>query len=155
MHWAQNFESLSDLQYVAPGASAPMTERKQRMIEESRSPMVNLAVELAEAVSDPEGEFAHQPVALVGAHIMDWLKNHPENDAKGRGTVRNDEVSIAMASVGMGRFGDRPKWEKRRTFILMNPALAEKVSCAQTTTEQRKIMEEFVRAPHEILPNPL
>lgn len=153
LHWAQNFESLSDLQYVAPGAAAPMTKRKQRMIEESRSPLVNLAVELAEAVSDPEGEFARQPVALVGAHIMDWLKNHPENDAKGRGTVRNDEVSIAMASVGMGRFGDRPKWEKRRTFILMNPALAEKVSRAQTTTEQRKIMEEFVRAPHEILPN--
>lgn len=66
-HWAHTFEARGEGKYVRPGEIAPMTERKARLIDESRSDAEQLFLSLAEEMQERE-----QPTAAILSSLRLW-----------------------------------------------------------------------------------
>jgi hypothetical protein len=112
-HWAETFGD-----YVQEGGTAPMSSRKQELVDESRSEPIKLAVAIAEALADEE-----KPAALIGSDIRRAL------EGRHFGKVFEGDPAIRKAMVGAGARAlgrqHRVKIAKKLEHIICNTALVE------------------------------
>lgn len=111
--WAETFGD-----YVEPAERAPMTSRKQEMIEGSRSEAQKEAVALAEAVVEQSG-----PTALLIKDVVEWVRGQ----SQGKVFDTDYEIRKAMVDIGMVVYEKRIKVAGRLQYVLMNPKLADLV----------------------------
>jgi hypothetical protein len=71
-HWAETFVTKHPSHRVGPGEVAPMTGRKDQLIEDSRAPEERLVLSLAAAARERSAATG-QPVVLVDYDVGTWL----------------------------------------------------------------------------------
>ncbi len=144
--WCMNFGD-----YVTAGERAPMTSRKQDMIEASKSKASVRAEELAGLMND-----YGQPVAVADKLIKSWL------EAITRERVYESELEIrkCMMKAGVGEFKCLVdgKWKNERLSVdsqMCNVLLSQKaVDNLQTisdSSERRDYVRSILKRPNELL----
>jgi len=134
-HWAKNFG-----EYVRQGERAPMTSRKQELIEGSRSDAQREAAALAEVMKDRS-----TPVALAIKDIVAWVR------AATQGKVFDSDYELrkAMQDVGVRCWSKRVKIAGRLQYAMVNDALWDLLARA----DDEKDLEEIRN--HRLLPSQL
>jgi hypothetical protein len=145
-HWCVNFGD-----YVKPGERSPMTERKQEMIESSRSKASVRAEELSGLMND-----YGQPVALADKSIKGWL----ENITKERVYESELEIRKLMTKAGATEFkclvdgklkNERLSFESQMANVLLSRSAAERLENVIDTGERREYVRSILKRPNEIL----
>lgn len=133
-HWADNFGD-----YVSQSERAPMTERKQEMIEGSRSEAQQEAAALAETLRD-----LGRPAAVLIKDVVGWVRAH----AQGRVYDTDYELRRAMVDCGLHAWQKRVKVGGRLQYAVVNDMLLRQL---QGTEDQMGLIRECVVKCSEVM----
>ena len=143
MHWAETFDA-----YVAPGDRAPMSRRKQKAIEESRSAAVRAAIAFAEAASDPEGPIEARPAAFLWSQVLDWIKARVEYS---KITDRAEHIRKQMCDAGFRQLPDRYRFRGgEKEYILVTEQL-DQVLARCGNADKRKEIDDHITNPFDVI----
>jgi hypothetical protein len=120
--------------YVRPNERAPMTSRKQEMIEGSRSEAQAEAAALAELIKDSD-----KPLGL----LMKDVVVHVRNTVQGRVFDTDYELRRSMTDVGVRAFRERIKVAGKLQHVMINDALAD--LSARSDDPRKTVREHVVR----------
>lgn len=132
--WAEGFNH-----YVTPAERAPMTGRKQEMIEGSRSEAQREAAAVAEGVM-----LIREPVAL----LMKDVTEHCRAATHGKMFDTDYELRKAMTDTGMIAYGKRVRIAGRLQYVLMNMALTGMVA---EDADPQALIRNYIRKCSDIL----
>jgi hypothetical protein len=133
-HWADNYGN-----YVKPAERAPMTERKQEMIEGSRSEAQSAAAALADLLRNRE-----QPSALLLKDVIGWVRS----TIQGRMFDSDYELRRAMSENGVRQWGKRIKVHGWLQHAILNDALFD---LAQRAEDPLPVIRQHVVKPEELM----
>lgn len=137
--WA---ESYGD--YVHQSERAPMTDRKQELIEGSRSDAQKESMALASLLNDME-----VPAALTIKSVVSWIKN----SIQGKTFDSDYEIRRSMVEAGLSVYPKRVKISGHLQYVLMNTLLADRVQRTPDEAECNKIVRDSVVLPNSVLPS--
>lgn len=136
LHWARGFGN-----YVHTNEIAPMTSRKQEMIEGSRSEAQSEAAAIATVACERS-----EPITLVMKEVVTHIKNH----ADGRVFDSDYELRRAMTDAGLKVHNKRVKMSGRMQYLLLNPAALDLVQRAEESARNDEAKKHIVK-PSEIM----
>lgn len=135
-HWAVTFGD-----YVKPGETAPMTERKREMIEGSRSAGQQAAIDIGSQVADME-----VPIAIDLKDCVRIIKGRSEEKV----FDSDYEIRRALTEAGMTLYSKRIKVRSVMRYILMNPKMVDVVNGIELETEKAKALRDNLKLTAEI-----
>lgn len=112
-HWADEFVAKEGA--VRAGEAAPMSERKQQLIEDSRSAEERLTRDLA-AAATARSVSAGQPVVLVEEDVIRWIRS-AASERKAGSEIPPLVIRGWLRSAGLHVLGDRPKVGGKRQHV--------------------------------------
>lgn len=112
-HWADEFVATEGT--VRAGEAAPMSLRKQQLIEDSRSAEERLTRDLA-AAALARAASAGQPVVLVEEDVVRWVRSSA-GDRKTGNEVPPLVIRGWLRGAGLHLLGDRPKVGGKRQHV--------------------------------------
>ena len=136
-HWAQNFGD-----YIGDGDNAPMSRRKEVIIEESHSAAEAEVIRLARLTVDrPE------PVAFLMRDVLNWVKGSIPDKVHNT----QHELRKAMASTGMATFPTRITQDGASQYIVHNKSSFLLTSALPAGgAEARTLVREHIIEPNQI-----
>jgi hypothetical protein len=140
--WADEYGN-----YVRSAERAPMTRRKEELIDGSRSEAQREVAGLAEAVVNEE-----KPVALLMKEVIAWVRNQ----VQGRVFDSDYELRKTMVEVGLKVFPERVKIHGMMHYVIMNDLLFDLVMRIEDENEKRSrlnvIREHVIKVTDIITP---
>lgn len=137
-HWAETWTD-----YVMPGERAPMTKRKENIIDDSRSLAEKEAIDLFLSISDRKLE-----VAIAANDLFEWATH------KIKGTVYDKSKDLNKLSKSFGfnvlSADDRLYVRGRLQPVLVSPALAHRIE-KMSRDESKEIVRKALYHPVKIL----
>jgi hypothetical protein len=133
--WARDYKD-----FVRPNERAPMTDRKQEMIEGSRSEAQAVAASLAELIKDSE-----KPAGL----LMKDVVVHVRNTVQGRVFDTDYELRRSMTDVGVRQHKDRIKVGGWLQHVIINEALYAAIAASEDP--KKEIRKHIVKAGDLVL----
>lgn len=134
-YWAENHKN-----YVMPGERAPMTDLKKQMIADSRSEAQQELADLCEALRED-----NVVVALAMKELRSWLR------AKlGANKVFETDYELrkVAADLGFTIFDKRIKVGSQMQYVLLSPALVEKLN---GNAEDTSAIRSAIKYPADLI----
>ena len=135
--WAENHGD-----YVMPSDRAPMTRRKEDMIEDSRSDAQKEAASVAEGIANREA-----PMALTVKDVIAFVRAN----TGGRIFDSNYELRRTMVEEGMVQYNERIKLFGRSEYIILNKAAANRVYSMEDPNERRRTIRNMIARCSDII----
>ena len=130
---------------VLPGQRAPMTARKQELIEASRDASEKVAAELARALVEQL-----EPTAFIMHSIMTWIRTELREQ---KFYPSESQVRRVMKAAGANPLDRQIKIGGRLHRVVMNPALTTILYESEDARAANESIRKHVKCPAEILQN--
>ena len=138
--------AISHGNYVLPGERAPMTKRKQDLIDESQSAAQMEVSQLALTIMRNKA-----PVALATKDIEFWVKQAVQDKVYDSG----HDLRKAMVIKGCHVYEERIIVANRMQFVIVSEALRVKLEAIEDPKLQREEIRKAIKMPSEIMQTPM